>query len=119
MPTKDQWKAFWGVVLNAAGILGLVGVVVGGSWYFFRLDDRVATVEAQIQALALAPTLVRKGSEKGNFSAPVPNPLLATCAQLALKVADAYQRGTPITEAYPIEKMMARLGCEGKARTVK
>lgn len=38
--------------------------------------------------------------------------LTETCATLALRTATAYENGNPSTVAFPLEKMMEKLGCD-------
>ena len=113
---KEQWTSFLRFVTNSTALLALISVAVGTSWYFFRLEGRIETIEAQLQVLALAPALERKAADEQGPSTVVPNPLLEVCGQLALRVADAYEGGYSLSKASPIEDLMNRLGCEGKAQ---
>ena len=111
---KDAWE----ILTKTATLATLISAAVGVLWYFVALEGRINQMEAQFQVLALAPALqpldqVEANGASGSTSpVTIPNPLLATCAELAIRVADAIRRGSRISEGEPIERLMQRIGCE-------
>jgi hypothetical protein len=42
---------------SLAAIAALLSIPIYGAWYIFRLEERLRTVEAQVQAIATTPTI--------------------------------------------------------------
>lgn len=86
---------------SIAAIAGVLGLVISGLWYLFNLEQRLRTVEAQVQAVATSP------GAPGTAS-----PVAAACAELAKRAAAVY-KSTKSNEAYakPIEQLMEKMGC--------
>ena len=106
----------------SSGLVTFAATGVGLVWFFFGLDNRVNTLESQMQAIyqsALSstktPTNVQE--QTGSYSPPIESTnnqlqkLVETCSELALRVATAYENTNPLTVAAPLEKMMDKLGC--------
>ena len=111
-----------------SGLVTIAGAGIGLVWFFFGLDNRLSTLENQMQAiyqsvLSTPQSAVQEPSEN-RVNQPVDaqttnnqlQKLVETCAALALRVATAYENGNPLTVADPLEKMMDKLGCNKIAK---
>ncbi len=89
---------------------------------YVRLEDRVAKIEKQIDILAVAPAITRRGTEYGynpkngdvsqpiDYSTPVANPLIDTCKDLYKRVASAVEsKDTKVQSS--LNGYMQELGC--------
>ena len=90
-----------------------MGLLVSGLWYVFRLETRLQTVEAQVQAIATSP--IKKVQEPMESGSKIigENPLAAACAELAKRAADQYALSSKYgtSNAIAIEQMMQKMGC--------
>lgn len=103
----------WDFVQKASLVCGFIVIAIGVIWYFVALEGRIVRLEAQLQALAIAPAILQKDNGKSqNEVFIVPNPLMQACADLSLKAAQAYERGTSLTVGQPIIELMQRMGCD-------
>lgn len=107
-----------------SGLVTIAATGVGLVWFFFGLDNRLSTLENQMQAiyqsaLSSPPQSVAQDQPKNSPNQPVEaratnnqlQKLVETCSELALRVATAYENTSPLTVAAPLEKMMDKLGC--------
>jgi hypothetical protein len=113
--------------VNLSAIAGLLAVSVGIVWYFFSQDARIANLETQYHALVFSspsPSYAETidysipsdstTSDQNDSSAATSTkigPLTETCANLADRVATAYEKGADLSVAPALEKLMTRLGC--------
>jgi hypothetical protein len=67
-----------------------LALVVAALWFCVHEDQRIYKLETQVQTLSAAP-LISQQSAPGHQGSPriVENPLLAECADLAKRAADA------------------------------
>ena len=77
-----------------AKVGGFLALLVGALWFCVHEDQRIYKLETQVQTLSVAP-LVSQQSPSGHQGLPriVENPLLAECADLAKRSADAIRDG--------------------------
>jgi hypothetical protein len=84
-------------------------------------SDRIAQLELQVHALALAPAGdVPSKTEIDPANAPPlpasavakPNPMQQACANLIGRVADAYERGESSKIAVSLEDLVKKMGCQ-------
>jgi hypothetical protein len=84
-------------------------------------SDRIAELELQVHALALAPAgEVSSKVEIDPANAPPlpagavarPNPMQQACANLIGRVADAYERGESSKIAQSLEDLVKKMGCQ-------
>lgn len=105
-----------------SSVIGIVTTAIALVWFFFGLDNRVKTLENQMQAIYQSAsvsspnTITKKDGEvsslpKTEVAESKLQNLANTCAQLAIRVANAYENVSPLTVAQPIEAMMDKLGC--------
>jgi hypothetical protein len=108
----------------AGGISALLAIVAAGisfAWFIFSLSGRVDTLEHQMQALYQSSSTAQPnetGSKTGiarDESIPTTS-IVRTCSELAIRAADAYRNGSPLSVAQPLEQMMDKLGCNKLAR---
>jgi hypothetical protein len=78
-------------------------------WFLVRQDERVASLELRVKTLSSAPSISRQ-SESGGPPIVAPNPLLAACADLATREADASVK-SDYTVWYDIKEEMQELKC--------
>ncbi|MTC76040.1 hypothetical protein GKR75_17545 [Providencia sp. wls1919] len=105
----------WGTLASIATISSLL---LSGAWYVFKLDNRVASLEKELDNMNVSISALSSSStnhEKSN-DAFIQNQgenksLQDTCNALAIDVAEAYKNGHPLTVAMPIEDRMEKLGC--------
>lgn len=105
-----------------SGLVTLVTTVVSLVWFFFSLNNRIETLESQVQAIyQSAPNGMQSITKENNGKKIIPgnsvnspqlNNLIETCGTLALRTATAYENGTPSSVAHPLEQMMEKLGCD-------
>lgn len=104
----------------SSGLITIAATGIGLVWFFFGLDSRISTLENQMQAIyqsaLTAPrNIVKENSGVSSSKTQTANnqlqKLVETCSSLALKTAAAYENGTSLSVAGPLEKMMDKLGC--------
>lgn len=70
---------------SIVAIASVLSLLLTGAWYAFRLESRVQTLEAQLQAVALRP-----GASVAGDSKQVVDPIAQACADLAKQHAALY-----------------------------
>ena len=94
---------------SIAAIAAVLSIVLSAAWYVYRLDERIRTLEAQMQTLVIPPLGV---GAKSSYAA---NPLAQACADLVTRYADQIaQGGGGYVKAGEIESMINKLGCTRK-----
>lgn len=114
--------ASWEWTKRAGTVSGLTGAAIGVAFFFFNQNQRIATLEAQMQAVTIttsvkgsgALVIPDKGSAKpgsgetyGSSEVVTVNPIAQACADLAKQLAaKSYLSGTD-----PIPSAMSAIGC--------
>jgi len=97
-------------------ILGVLAVLVYALWFCVHEDQRIYKLETQVQTLSSAP-LISQQSPSGHGSLlTVQNPLLAECADLAKRSADATEKGETNTRDN-LNEEMKQLNCSSGVRS--
>ena len=101
---------------SIVAISSVVGLLLSSLWYVFRLEERLRTVEAQVQAIATSPASRAKkpdAQEGSSTVGGVGNSLYAACAELAGRAASQHQIVSPTgtQAARAIEALMEKMGC--------
>jgi hypothetical protein len=99
---------FLSIVISVGGII----------WYFAGFDARLESLEAQISTIGGAQSVLSQPSA-GLIPENAPNspfgvaidPIAVRCADLADRVAKAYEEGKSLSTAKPILEFMVKLGC--------
>lgn len=105
-----------------SGIIGILATTIALVWFFFGLDNRVKTLENQMQAIYQSAsvnsqnTVTTKDTDGGSTPKAKATDskiqsLVDTCGELAIRVANAYENTSPFSVAQPLEAMMDKLGC--------
>ena len=89
---------------RASIVAALVTAALGILWYFVALEGRLSRVEANLRAIATAPTF-----KEGRFDMPATDPIHQACANLAAKAAEAHKHTSALGNSF--ESMMRQLGC--------
>lgn len=98
---------------SVVAIAAVVGMLLSGAWYIFRLDNKIQTLEAQVQAIAISPTITPSMQSHNAASATVAdssNPLDRACADLANKAA-ALETAERWTASHGIQELMKTMRC--------
>lgn len=105
----------------SSGLITIASAGVALIWFFFGLNTRIETLESQMQAIYQSASTGNRNnilenkenatSSQASINYNKMQNLVDTCATLALRVADAYDKGSSLSVAQPLEKMMDKLGC--------
>jgi hypothetical protein len=97
------------LIAPVSQLVVLVAVLVAVGVWGFRLNDKVETLAAQLQALAVAPAVTREVAP--GMRQTEPNPLIATCSDLIKRAAKAIEDGRPGTVGEPLQQLADKFGC--------
>ncbi|MEQ9863588.1 hypothetical protein [Pectobacterium aroidearum] len=110
------------VLSLVSSVIGIISTAIALVWFFFGLDNRVKTLENQMQAIYQSASVSSQNTvskKDGNVvsiskdqtaDSKIQN-LVDVCATLAIRVANAYEKGSPLSVAQPLKEMMDKLGC--------
>ncbi|MGX5733474.1 hypothetical protein [Bosea thiooxidans] len=95
----------WEFIKRTGTITGLISVIVGVGGFFFHQNQRIATLEAQMQATTITTSVKSDGQ-----SVPVTiNPVLQACADLAKQLSG---RAFAVLDTDPVKVAMNSLACD-------
>nr|WP_033762464.1 hypothetical protein [Pantoea agglomerans] len=110
------------IISGAAGLIAIISAAIAMIWFFAGLESRIKNLEGQMQAIYQSASMGTQNTkakenkdEIRSSNVQISNSqmknLVETCATLAVKAANAYEQGTSLTVAGPLEKMMNNIGC--------
>jgi hypoxanthine-guanine phosphoribosyltransferase len=108
---------------RGASLVTILTGLIAAIWFVASLDRRIATLEAQMQAVTITSS-VRLSSPNSTTTAPPQesgpqtstqvvqvNPIAQTCADLAKQMAEKYKSASGVSALEPLDLIMSRLGC--------
>lgn len=111
----------WEWIKRVGTITGLFGAAIGVGFFFFNQNQRISTLEAQMQAATITTTLKsvpaparmdapeKSGSGDQATGAIVNvNPIVQACADMARQIA---AKGTALGALDPLNTAMNAIGC--------
>lgn len=106
---------WWKIVAGIGTAIGIftAGFIVATSVYDFK--SRLEKVENRVNLIAVAPAVVRRdaftpGTPEKDYSQPIANPLIETCADLYNRVAAAVEKKDYKTQSN-LNGYLRELGC--------
>jgi hypothetical protein len=88
---------------NLGSVVVVATPIVGVLWFFFSLEGRVRSIEAQLQQIHTAPAI-----DVG--SGPIQNPLQSACAKIALDANEMLKSSQRNSASY-LQDLAKELGC--------
>jgi hypothetical protein len=112
----------WEWIKRVGTITSLTGAAIGVGFFFFNQNQRISTLEAQMQAATITTTLrsvpapartdapEKSGSSSDRATSAIVdvNPIVQACADMARQIA---AKGTAIGALDPINSAMSAIGC--------
>lgn len=117
--------ASWEWTKRFATVTGLISVAIGVGFFFFNQNQRISTLEAQLQAATIttsimnvpAPLVERTDNPSTSATSAQSinpqslvsvNPIVLACADMARKISE---KGAPLGALDPIYSAMNAIGC--------
>jgi hypothetical protein len=111
MAKEFDLSSVWDALTKIGVIVTLTTAVIGVVWYFVALDSRIGRLESQFQALAISPAIIRSSDPA---AAPVQNPLLSICADLASRAANSIGTKSAGSTQDSLKAIMSQLNCDAR-----
>jgi hypothetical protein len=96
--------------LDIGGVVAVLALAVTALWFCVHEDQRIYKLETQVQTLSTAPLISQKSPSGHGPPLIMENPLLAECADLANKSAQA-ALAAQYTQYTTINDEMKQLNC--------
>ncbi len=99
----------WDGIRNLGSTAAVLAVIVGAVWYFATLENRVRSIEAQLQQIRTAPSV--SNAQSYGAATTLPNPIQDACAKLASDYASSARGVLEGGATRAIKELMEKLNC--------